>query len=405
MAQPTFASRWLRLAPFDPSEDADAAPGAMKGPCAARPWTFRRAWQNLAWVYAFGLVFLIFPLFDLTDSASRSEQVVGAILIALIASAYLGASLMADASLPVRWGYVAGFVALQFAGFGVWGWDFAYFGVYAAILMATLLPWRQARLAIPGWAGVLLVDALISRDWTPAYIALIAMGIALGTGMAMESGRVSYRLSRAEQRVSVLSVAAERERIGRDLHDILGHSLTAISIKSTLAARLVDQDPAAAKAQLAEIAEVSRRALTDVRSTASGFREVRVAIEVASARSVLLAAGIAAVAPSAVTPLSDEWSELFGYVVREGVTNVVRHSEATTCTIVVEPDRVTVSDDGLGSKTDGRGSGLTGLTARVQSAGGRLEVESQPGRGTVIRAIMTPVDVSSTPSPTLVAQA
>ena len=87
-------------------------------------------------------------------------------------------------------------------------------------------------------------------------------------------------------RVNTLSVAAERERIGRDLHDILGHSLTAISIKAGLAARLVDLDPAAAKAQIAEIEQVSRQALADVRTTASGMREVRLATEIASARSV-----------------------------------------------------------------------------------------------------------------------
>ncbi len=343
MTRPTFASRWLHLAPFDPSEDADAAPGAFKGPCPARHGTIRRAWQNLFWVYAFGTVFLVFPVVDLIDGGSRSEQAVGAVLITLIAAAYLGSAVVADASLPVRWGYVAGFVALQFAGFGVWGWAFAYFGVYAAIMMSTLLPWRQARIAIPGWGTVLLLVAVVSGEWTPVYIALIAVGIAAGTGLAMESGRVANRLARAEQRVSVLSVAAERERIGRDLHDILGHSLTAIAIKSTLAARLVDHDATAAKAQLAEIEEVSRQALADVRATASGFREVRVATEVASARSVLLAAGIEAVVPSAIAPLGDELNELFGYVVREGVTNVVRHSEATSCTIVVQPDRVVVS--------------------------------------------------------------
>ena len=121
----------------------------------------------------------------------------------------------------------------------------------------------------------------------------------------MEAGAAQGRLQRAEQRVDTLSVAAERERIGRDLHDILGHSLTAISIKAGLAARLVDLDPAAAKAQIAEIEQVSRQALADVRATASGMREVRLATEIASARSVLLAAGIESRMPSALPPLTD----------------------------------------------------------------------------------------------------
>ena len=132
------------------------------------------------------------------------------------------------------------------------------------------------------------------------------MAIGLATGGGMEAGRIGARLNRAEQRVSTLAVAAERERIGRDLHDILGHSLTAISIKSGLARKLLETDPAAARSQMAEVEEVARQALADVRATASAIREVRVATEVASARSVLLAGGIEARLPTAIERLPDE---------------------------------------------------------------------------------------------------
>jgi two-component system sensor histidine kinase DesK len=194
--------------------------------------------------------------------------------------------------------------------------------------------------------------------------------------------------------VAVLSVAAERERIGRDLHDILGHSLTAISIKAGLAARLVDQDATAARSEIADIEDIARRALDDVRATASGYREVSLATEIASARSVLLAAGVEARVPSAVEPVPRAVSELFGYVVREAVTNVVRHSEATTCTVELTRDSVSITDDGRGfvpgAPTGGSahagGSGLNGLAARVDAAGGRFSVRSEPGRGTVVRA-------------------
>ena len=219
------------------------------------------------------------------------------------------------------------------------------------------------------------------------YISVVAAGTGLATGAGMEAGAAQGRLQRAEQRVSTLSVAAERERIGRDLHDILGHSLTAISIKAGLAARLVDLDPAAAKAQIAEIEQVSRQALADVRTTASGMREVRLATEIASARSVLLAAGIESRMPSALPPLSDQASELMGYVVREAVTNVVRHSRAGVCTIVVEPTAVEVRDDGRGLPTGVRsGSGLVGLRSRVEATGGTLQVGAGESGGTVVRA-------------------
>ena len=173
--------------------------------------------------------------------------------------------------------------------------------------------------------------------------------------------------ARAERRVSTLAVSAERERISRDLHDILGHSLTAISIKSELAGRLIDANPDAAKAQIAEVEEIARQALADVRSTASAIREVRVAVELAGARSVLLAAGIEAQVPAALPALTDETSELFGFVVREAVTNVVRHSGATRCTISVTEDRVEIVDNG-----SGLGSESGGLRpARAGRAGGR----------------------------------
>ena len=165
-------------------------------------------------------------------------------------------------------------------------------------------------------------------------------------GAGLEAGRVGAKLSRAEQRISTLAVVAERERISRDLHDILGHSLTAISIKSELAGRLVSSDPPGARAQMAEV-EDRPAGLADVRATASGIREVRVATELASARSVLLAVGVEARVPSAVPQLPEGVNELFGYVIREAVTNVVRHSEASQCTIDVGEHHVSVADDGV----------------------------------------------------------
>ena len=123
------------------------------------------------------------------------------------------------------------------------------------------------------------------------------------------------------------------------------------------------------KAQIAEIEQVSRQALADVRTTASGMREVRLATEIASARSVLLAAGIESRMPSALPPLTDRMSELMGYVVREAVTNVVRHSRAGVCTVVVRPSAVEVRDDGRGLPSGVRsGSGLLGLRTRVEAA-------------------------------------
>jgi two-component system sensor histidine kinase DesK len=269
------------------------------------------------------------------------------------------------------------------------GWGFIGYGVYVSVLLAALIPWRQAWLAI----GVLnlLIAATFFASTGPLSIYIAVVGLAVGWAMGggIEAGRIRYRLRQAETRMSTLSVAAERERIGRDLHDILGHSLTAIAIKSDLAGRLVEHDAAAAKAQIAEVTEIARQALGDVRATASAIRQVRVVAELASARSVLMAAGIEARVPSAVEPMPDDESELLGYVVRESVTNVVRHSRASTCTISVARGSVTVVDDGIGlSRTPRHGSGIAGLADRLAQAGGQLAVTSAPDGGTVVTATL-----------------
>jgi two-component system sensor histidine kinase DesK len=361
-------------------------------------WTLQRGRQNLLWIYAVGLLFLIFMVGGIVRDQPSVLVLVGRILlVTLIAAAYLGAAWVCDAALWVRWVYVVVFVGLLAASSSFLGWGFVNFGIYVSILISTLIPWRQARFAILGWSLMIVGVSLLIGDWSALSIGLTGLLVGWATAGGIESGRLARKLGRAEQRVSVLAVAAERERIGRDLHDILGHSLTAISIKSGLAAKLIDQDPTAARAEIADIQEIARQALDDVRSTASGFREVRIATEIAAARSVLLAAGIDARTPSAIDSMPAELSELFGYVVREAVTNVVRHSEATSCTIVVTPDSVSISDDGHGylSNRVSRGSGLRGLTQRVEAAGGQLLVESTPGVGTVLRATCQGADRGS----------
>ncbi|MDN5763596.1 MAG: sensor histidine kinase [Microlunatus sp.] len=342
----------------------------------------------MVWVYAFGLVFLIFAIVAVGDGDPSPLLLAGRIVLVVgIAVGYLVTAWIADCSLRARWLYLSGYVGLLILSYPAWGWTLVGYGVYVAIMLATLLPWRQSRIAIVVWALLLALTIPFGGAETATYIALISVGMGLATAAAMEAGRVQGRLQHAQRRVDTLSVAAERERIGRDLHDILGHSLTAISIKADLAARLVEVDPAAAKIQIVEIEQVSRQALADVRTTASGMREVRLATEIASARSVLLAAGIESRMPSALPPMSAAVNELFGWVVREGVTNVVRHSRATVCTVIVEPSAVEVRDDGRGSPTTSRaGSGLRGLRTRIEAGGGVLRVEAAPSGGTVLRA-------------------
>lgn len=396
-----FGRVLLRTEPFDQGEDPDAAPLARQGEQCAAPWTAGRWAQNLGFVFVGGALFLGFAIDPAIQGDPSPAQLAGrAALLIMICLGYLLTPLIADASLPVRWGYVAGFTALIVATAGYQGWGFVHLGVYIAVMVAALIPWRYARALVLILSLAMLAGLIPLRDFSPAMIAGMALLAGWGLGVSLEAVRFRDRLEAARQRVSVLSVEAERERIARDLHDILGHSLTAISIKSGLAARLAEKDPAAAGAQMAEVAEIARIALNDVRATTTGMREVRLATEIASARSVLMAAGVEAVTPSAVPPMPEATSELLGYLVRESVTNVIRHAEATRCVITIDDRTVTVSDDGVGITGSGQqGSGLAGLRQRLTEAGGTLIIEPGQPTGTVVRAELPSPDKHQQPDP------
>jgi two-component system sensor histidine kinase DesK len=379
----------LQPAPFALGDDPEVAPWALPGGPTDLPYRWRRVRPNLVLTYLAGIVFLVFAIPTIAVGVGPVGLGLRAGYLVVLAVAYVGAAWTADAPLWLRWCYVAGFTGFVLIGALLWGWEFASFGAYPAILMATLIPWQQARFALLGWALALSLAGLLGGLWMPVLIAAFSLGVGLGIAGWMESSRIRRMLERSQTRVEMLTVAAERARISRDLHDILGHSLTAITIKSSLAARLADTEPAAAKEEMAAVEAIARQALSDVRATVSGLNEIRLATEIASARSVLLAAGIDARTPAALPALSDAVSELFGYVVRESVTNVVRHAEATWCAIDVEENSVEVRDDGVGRGSERSGHGLKGLAERVAAAGGVIEIGAAPGGGTSVRADLT----------------
>jgi two-component system sensor histidine kinase DesK len=271
-----------------------------------------------------------------------------------------------------------------------------YMVMFVIMEHVVVLPWRGSRIIVVPIAVATIVAALLTDEPISIALALVGLGMGYGMGAAIEREIIRERLETAEQRNAVLAVAAERERIGRDLHDILGHSLTTITVSAQLANRLIDADPEAAHAQVAEIERIARQSLSDVRATASGMQQVRAAGEIASARSVLEAAGIEARTPAALPELPDERAELFGYVIREGVTNVVRHSRAHRCTISVGEDEACVADDGVGIDENAPRTGLAGLEHRVAEAGGTLTMTGGQD-GSVLSVRMAPEPVQVTP--------
>ncbi|MGW4591888.1 sensor histidine kinase [Amycolatopsis thermoflava] len=228
-------------------------------------------------------------------------------------------------------------------------------------------------MAVPGW----------STD--PAgYFAVAVVFTALLVHAFSRTATANQQLREARAEVARLASEAERNRIARDLHDLLGHSLTAITVKSGLARRLAVGAPPAALAEMESVEQLARRTLADVRAAVSGYQDVTLAGELARGRELLRAAGVTADLPTAHDAVPPQRQELFGWVVREGVTNVVRHARASRCTVELTATSVEVRDDGVGGPA-GAGSGLTGLRARVAAAGGALTAGPASPRGWSLR--------------------
>ncbi|MFG2607766.1 sensor histidine kinase [Streptomyces sp. NPDC048514] len=202
-------------------------------------------------------------------------------------------------------------------------------------------------------------------------------------------------LRAAREELAVRAVEKERLRFSRDLHDLLGHTLSVIVVKSEAARRLAPRDMGAALTQIADVESVGRQALTEIREAVTGYREGSLATELTRARSALSAASVEPVVRQTGTPLAPQAEVLLGWVVREAVTNVVRHSDAGRCEITIEGAaervRLTVADDGSGKAVSRPaegigGTGLTGLTERLAAAGGRLTAGPAPRGGFTVTA-------------------
>jgi two-component system sensor histidine kinase DesK len=219
--------------------------------------------------------------------------------------------------------------------------------------------------------------------------------------------RTARELGLAQAEVARLAAADERARIARDVHDLLGHSLSVIALKAELAGRLLERDPHRASAELHDVEGVARGALRDIREAVAGYRRITLDAELAGARVALSAAGMDVDVHPPTMIVDESTDGLLGWIVREGVTNVVRHSGGAHCTIsitTVEPDvRLEIVDDGAarepgGSGAVGRsGSGLAGIRERVEAVGGRMEAGSLRGRGFRLAAYV-PVSTKVAPS-------
>ena len=335
----------------------------------------------------FWLVYLAVPLGSAWTHHQLVASIAGTVLLAVFAWAYLFLVPLGWWGTPgARYSYliVGVLMTLSLAATAVIGENGLMSMIFVAAGAIILLPGRVALVGVAILAVTTSVLPQYIKPWKQEGLAWsIGVSVALASLAVFGFSRLiraNAELAAVREEVATLAAERERMRIARDLHDLLGHSLTTVTVKAALAARLFDQDPVRARAEIAEVEVLARESLADVRAAVAGYREVRLATELATAREVLEAAGIDAQLPGVVEGMSPEVGGLFGWVVREGVTNVVRHSKATSVRITLDATGIEIVDDGSGCArkasgeiaTHSAGHGLEGLTERVVALGGQL---------------------------------
>ncbi len=286
-----------------------------------------------------------------------------------------------------------------------------FYALGMAALSLVLMPWYSSGVSYFVYACVMLLTCkmrlrtymiqlvamnavFIAAAWRFGYpwqlmLSMSAMIFTICSVIRVEHSNkekdAALRLSQDE--VRRLAATAERERIGRDLHDLLGHTLSLITLKLELSRRLFDRDVDAAKREVADAEKVARQALAEVRCAVTGIRATDIAAELATSRLMLETASVH-LEYNAVPPLPAEVERALSLILREAATNICRHAGASAASITFEAApsglALRIADNGRGGVRDD-GNGLCGMRERVRAIGGTLLLDSPPGRGTTIR--------------------
>jgi two-component system sensor histidine kinase DesK len=342
-------------------------------------------WTPYAWLIYLGF-FLMYPV---VRGAGPGEWAATLLGVAVFLVLYFTGYWQSDRGLI----WIAAGLCLLGAVYAPFNTGSNVFFVYAMGFLGQL----PARRALPWMTAVLL--AVVAVSWTFGLNAFFwAPGLVFGAlngGINLHFASVSRanaRLRVTQAEVERLAQTAERERIARDLHDVLGHTLSLITLKSELAAKLVPRDPARAEAEIRDVERISREALKEVRAAISGYRSEGLPAELARARLALETAGVRLESSAAPVELAPVEETVLSLALREAVTNVMRHARASSCRIVLEQTeeetRLEVHDDGgwgAGGKA-GEGVGLSVMRERVEGLGGRLE--RRVDGGTLIAVVL-----------------
>lgn len=328
------------------------------------------------------LVFLVFPFFAIVDDSSLvlTQKVTGISALFLFCFIYLY-SFGNNNVIPAKthwqrsliWsGLLLIPVVILYLFVGPITF---YLGTYFVAKWAFQNP---ANVGIPIGIGITVLCALLIFAMFPPEIRASGAGFIIGAIFVLIMAFITSRVEQKEKVKIQLLQAEASQKIARDVHDLLGHSLTVINLKAEVASALIDSDSKRAQDELQQISMLSRTALAEVRATVTRINTPTFAGEIEATSKALSTAGIDSTMPStAEIQEVGVNAALFTWVLREAVTNILRHSNATSCTVRVSPTRIEIMDDGP-TQSIKKGSGLTGLENRVKEAGGDMLLETQP---------------------------
>ena len=329
-------------------------------------------WTPLLWVVYLGF-FFIDPVMSHASLRIWLLDLAGATVFLVL---YFGLFALESPRTAI---HIGGMVLLGMLFLPINGGACTFFIFASAMLPFSVKTQTAAFLGLAIVAIVGAIEGLLLNlnGWTLFYAAVFPMIIGAGNTVFAERNRMNRKLRKANEEIEHLAKVAERERIARDLHDVLGHTLSVITLKSELAGKLLDRDPQRAAQEIHEVEEISRQALSDVRDAIRGYRSHGLLAELARAKSTLETAGLTVECDAAASVNIPAMQEsILSLAVREAVTNIVRHAHARTCRMRLEQQngscRLQISDDGRGWNGN-EGNGLRGMRERVEMVGGTLQ--------------------------------
>ena len=376
-----------------PLRDSADLTASSSGPgrSRSRPWRLHR--RHIVWDATVWVLFLALPIIQLLlGSFTWWQRLLGLTGVLGFIAGYVWAFSTPDdrasrvsvpsTDLPTRvllreLAVQGFFTVLTLPALGWWAVCFFPF-FCSLILFSTTL--RRGIPTVVMATGLLVATSLLWNTHPESHWQVL--GISL-TEIPIIIARIAVELQ--ERRTAAereLALVSQREALGRDVHDILGHSLTVLTLKAEVARRLIEHDPAAASRELDEVITLARRALTDVRSTVTRLRSPDLASQVEATRTALSAAQIDMEMLGSAQDIPERQRAVLAWALREATTNIVRHARATSVTVHLAPGMLRVSDDGVGLAGDKPGNGLEGLRSRIEQEGGSLTMTSPLTRRT-----------------------